>query len=326
MTYSFSTKPGTAASVTIPTKAAVAGYTLTVEFSYKSSFGSLITTKSVTGSGNSVSLALTGADVDSIKDAHYRVKGVNGGNTVYLQTGTVDYEDMVNGSGGSSGTTYFNGAASGLSATDVQAAIDEVVADYQAADAATITAARNGVILETDISVVDRGHGIASAEETMSRTALSGNFNVSTGVLYLAYFTPRASRTVTTVEVITAGTAGSPAPTLGKLGLYSVDGSGNLTLMSSSVNDTTLFTAASTAYAKTLAASKAIIKGQRYAVAALQIGSSTAPKVYGVVTVGTVNSRTPALAHQVGSQTDMPSSVSAGSLASTTGMMWAAVY
>lgn len=251
---------------------------------------------------------------------------VNAARLNYIEAG-IEAAGTGTGGGGTAATTTYDPASSpSLAATNVQTAIDEIVADYQAADTAAVTAARNGVLLATDVGVLDRGHGLENAEETMSRTAMSGNFNVTTGTLQLSYFTPRVSRTVGTLELITAGAGASPTPTLVRFGLYSVDGSGNLTLVGSSVSDTTLLTAASTVYAKALSASVSLTKGARYAVGVLQVGATTPAKVYGVITVGAVNGRAPALAHSLAAQTDLPASIAVGTLAATTGMAWAAAY
>lgn len=108
MSYSFSTHKGTAASATIPTDTPVAGYTLTVEFSRRRNFSSPHLTKSVTGTGQAVSLSLSAAEVDTVGDAYYRVQGVKSGSTLTLQSGVVDYSTTAAGSSGSSSVTVTN--------------------------------------------------------------------------------------------------------------------------------------------------------------------------------------------------------------------------
>lgn len=91
MSYSFPTKKGTAATVKIPVSADTTGATVSVEFAYNRDFRSIVATKSVTGSGRNVTLALTAVEVDSLKDCNFRVKHVAGGKTSFIQDGTVDF-------------------------------------------------------------------------------------------------------------------------------------------------------------------------------------------------------------------------------------------
>lgn len=215
--------------------------------------------------------------------------------------------------------------------TNYQAAIatanGTVTTNYQAADAVTLSAARSGVLLHTDIPVLDRGHGIANAEETFSRSAISGNFNLPSGSLSLAYFTARENRTVSTVEVWSSGTSVSPTPTLAKLGLYSVDGSGNLALLSGTASDTSLFGANNAQYARSLLTATSITSGSRYAIAMLQVGgTTTAGKVQASTAPAALLFRAPTMAAVLAAQTDLPSTITVGSLASLAGMAYAAVY
>lgn len=89
MTYSFSTRKGTALAYSIPVPTDTTGYTLSVEFSPVKSFASPVT-KAATGSGTNVQISLTANEVDSIGDSYYRVKGVKSGVTSELQSGTIN--------------------------------------------------------------------------------------------------------------------------------------------------------------------------------------------------------------------------------------------
>lgn len=184
----------------------------------------------------------------------------------------------------------------------------------------------SGGVSASDIAILDRGHSLPNATETMSRVSISGNFNLTAGQLTFAYFTPRINRTLATVKTYTAA-ATPTAMTLVRIGLYSADPStGDLTLIASTANDTTLFAAASTAYARALTVATGVTKGSRYAWGLLQVGGATPPKLYGQITVGAVNSDLPIIAAAVASQTDLPSTVTAASLTSTTGMAFVAGY
>lgn len=90
MSYSFTTRKGTAVTATIPVSVNTSGYTLSVELSPKSSFVGA-TSKSVTGSGKNITLSLSASEVDTLKDTRFRVKALKDGITSYIQTGTIDY-------------------------------------------------------------------------------------------------------------------------------------------------------------------------------------------------------------------------------------------
>lgn len=94
MSYSFTTKPNTAATVTIPVKGSTVGATITVEFAESSTFRSLSLIKQATGAGSTVTVSLTAADVQLLTDSYYRVKAVKDGKTSYIQDGRVDYEEV----------------------------------------------------------------------------------------------------------------------------------------------------------------------------------------------------------------------------------------
>jgi hypothetical protein len=101
-----------------------------------------------------------------------------------------------------------------------------------------------------------------------------------TGRLSLAFFTADKSFTASSVRSASRSVAASGL-TLCRFGLYSVDGSGNGTLVASTANDTALFIATFTAYTKALSASVSIVAGQRYAAGWLFTGT-TMPNMYGV--------------------------------------------
>lgn len=94
MSYSFATKPGQPAAVQIATKYNLAGHTLSVEVDDKSTFLSPTVTGTAAYANGAVTLSLTGAQVDAIKDAYYRIKVVRPDNSAfYLTHGTITYRD-----------------------------------------------------------------------------------------------------------------------------------------------------------------------------------------------------------------------------------------
>jgi hypothetical protein len=154
----------------------------------------------------------------------------------------------------------------------------------------------------------------AVGEPTMSRGFIV-NSNIATGNsnLRLTYFTAKKSLTITQIRTMN-GTA-AVGTTLARIGVYSVDGSGNLTLIGSTANDTTLWNTANTAYTKSFSASFVIARGSRYAVAPIVVGTSTAPTMYGnAAMLASEGGIAPQLGGLVGGQSDLPSTVTAGSV------------
>ncbi|MGH2894694.1 MAG: glycosyl hydrolase family 28-related protein [Solirubrobacteraceae bacterium] len=122
----------------------------------------------------------------------------------------------------------------------------------------------------------DHGNRAASIVETMSRREChpsSGAPTASSGNTYLTYFTPDAAVTISTFSAWCRGTAQVGATTA-RIGLYSVDGSGNLTCIARSANTTSLFKSANSQVSAPIAddgqghtiASVALTRGQRYAL------------------------------------------------------------
>lgn len=160
---------------------------------------------------------------------------------------------------------------------------------------------------------------LATGESTIPRRMLSTTSIVSgNSSLRLTYFTARKAETVTQVRTM-CGTAQVGA-TLARIGIYTEAANGDITLVASTDNDTNLWIAANTAYTKSLAASFNKLRGQRYAVGLLVVGTSTAPTFAGQIpgSAGTDAGLSPRLGGLVGGQSDLPSSVANASISATT--------
>jgi hypothetical protein len=154
-------------------------------------------------------------------------------------------------------------------------------------------------------------------ESTFPRRFVFANTTLTSGILRLTYFTALKTETVTQIRT-PSGTTAAATPTLCRVGVYSIDGSGNLTLIASIANDTTLWAATNTNYTRSLSASFSKVRGTRYAVGALFVGT-TAPTVPGVTGgVAAENTIAPRMAAGISSQTDLPSSITVGSLSDAT--------
>lgn len=167
----------------------------------------------------------------------------------------------------------------------------------------------------------------ADREQTMTMHAAFSSVSPTSGTLDLAYFTARYDDTREQVAAYTASSA-SAALTLAKMGIYSVDGSGNLTLVATTGNETSAFAASGTRYPLDLLAAVALVKGQRYAIGHLIIGTTMGnragmafPSSTLTAAFGPVNRPSARLA----GQTDLPASIAYGSLVNTTAVMYAEV-
>lgn len=144
--------------------------------------------------------------------------------------------------------------------------------------------------------------------------------SLGSGTLQLTYFTAQASETINQLVVYAAGTAAATV-TLIRFAVYSVAANGDLTLVASTANDTTLLAAAHTRYAKATSAPWSKTAGQKYA-AGLLVVSTTSPTTYAVsvqasAVVDNLFAQSPRLAGAVTGQTDLPASVAAGSISAS---------
>lgn len=165
-----------------------------------------------------------------------------------------------------------------------------------------------------------RDNALTAGEALMPRDVASSAVTMSSGNLRLAYFTARKSEVVTTLRVTTNSTAAGATPTLVRYGLYTVAANGDITLVASTANDTTLFAAANTAYPKALSAAYTKRAGVRYAIGVLVVTGAAAPTIVGENYGGSGAdwALAPRLSGIVGGQADLPASVVAASVADTT--------
>lgn len=142
------------------------------------------------------------------------------------------------------------------------------------------------------------------------------------GTVYLSY--KRATKTITAsnVTVVTTSTAAAATPTLVRIGIYSVNEStGDLTLVASTANDTTLLAAASTGYTKALSSSVSLTSGTLYAFGLLIVSAATMPTMSGnSMRSSEMFLSTARLSATRTGQTDLPSSISNANLVATNSM------
>lgn len=163
---------------------------------------------------------------------------------------------------------------------------------------------------------------ITTGESNYNRSAVAlTTGQLTSQVLYLTYITARLTSTVTTMTTYVT-TAAAATPTICRIGVYSVAGNGDLTLINSTTNDTALWNATG-ANSKALSSSWSKVRATRYAIGCLvNTGAAGPTLVCANVTTGAgmylVLSTPPRLLGILTAQTDLPSSVTEASLVAAT--------
>ena len=171
-----------------------------------------------------------------------------------------------------------------------------------------------GLITAPNVPSTDiyNGNAIVTGEEILPRLNTFGAQPSVSGTVHLTYFTARKSETINNIRMLTDNTAAA-GTTLARMGIYSVGVNGDLTLVAATANDTTLFNAMYSPFSRALTAPFNKLKGNRYAAALLFIGT-TPPTITGLTVSGADASLPPRLCGIVAGQTDLPPSITAGSV------------
>jgi hypothetical protein len=193
-------------------------------------------------------------------------------------------------------------------------------------------AAGTTTTLPTDIG---SGGGAASdgnalpVQATLRRADVSSSTLAlgASGSVRLTYFTATASGTLSSLRMVTGGTAAGATPTLCRMAIYSVAANGNLTLLAATANDPTLFAAANTAYARATTAPFAVVAGQRYAIGVLVVTAAALPTFLGNALPGTYAATLlgldPRITGAYSGQTDLPATITTDLLATMATVFYA---
>lgn len=155
-------------------------------------------------------------------------------------------------------------------------------------------------------------NNLTTGEATLKRLQISASTIAlgASGSVRFTYFTATKSGTYTQLKAVTGTVAAAATPTLCRMGIYSVAANGNLTLIASTPNDTTLFAATNTAYTKATSASFSLVSGQRYAFAVLVVSAAALPNFLGASMAGsyaaTEAALDPRLTGNLNTQSDLP--------------------
>lgn len=162
-------------------------------------------------------------------------------------------------------------------------------------------------------------NALSVGEETIPRLITTAAQALLSGQMRLTYFTAAKTELVSQVQLLSGGIAAGATPTLCRAGIYSVAANGDLTLAGSIANDTTLFSAASTTYTRSLSASFTKQAGQRYAFGILVVSAAAMPNIPCSAgnNAAAAWSVAPKLVGRVDSLTDLPASVTAAGVGAT---------
>ncbi len=163
---------------------------------------------------------------------------------------------------------------------------------------------------------------LTDAINTLPRWGAPTSTATASGTLFLTYKTADKSFTCANLTMYTGGTAAGATPTLVRYAIYTVAGNGDLTLVASTTNDTSLFAALQTGYTKSLSSSYGITYGSRYAFGFLIVTGAATPTLHGTAHRAAETAIAPRISGSVTGQTDLPSSVSAGSITNTSSMFY----
>lgn len=166
----------------------------------------------------------------------------------------------------------------------------------------------------TLVDSTDTFKGTTARIQTMLRETAGAAIPLTNGTVLLNYVTAPGTEPITKLGFQTRGTAQSGA-TLVRFALLLENADGTLTLVARTANDTTLLASTFTVYEKALdttggyPASYTVTKGQRYVLAVLHVGTTTAAQLYGASFPG--SSMSPIICATVSGQTDIPTTINA---------------
>lgn len=177
-------------------------------------------------------------------------------------------------------------------------------------------------VVLSDIDTLDVG------EASLDRHAtLSGVSYGSSGNMIVTY--RRATRTEDITKLsMSSGTAAGATPSLVKFGVYSVNEiTGELTLVASTANTTSTFSAANTTYEVDLSSTWNKVAGTMYAYAVLIVTGTTLPTIIGKShlssnSVAAILALSPRVSGTVISLTDLPSTVDSVDILASIRALW----
>lgn len=220
----------------------------------------------------------------------------------------------THGASGSDPVTIASSQVTGLAA---------VATSGSAADlsAGTLPDARLSGNIATLAAVTAAANNTTSSADAFSRVFTSSGQIPTSGNVHWTFFSPTSSFTASQISVANINVAVSP--TLIRLGLYTADSAGAVTLVARTANDTTIFANASSFSTRSFAtaggypATYAVTAGSRYALAFCVVASSL-PSIPAVLSRSELLWQSPRISAYLTGQSDLPTSVASGGFTTTT--------
>jgi hypothetical protein len=166
-----------------------------------------------------------------------------------------------------------------------------------------------------------------SVVDAFDRRLVNTTQNLTSGAIYWSFFTPAWTATVTQISMASGGSAS--ALSLARMGLYTVDDSGNCTLVARTASDTTLFTSPalftrSFATAGGYPDSYTLNAGSRYAVAMMLVSGGNPGVMRGAACPADIAPLTPRVQGVRTGNSDLVTSQGSGQFNGSIGVaLWA---
>lgn len=217
-------------------------------------------------------------------------------------------------SGGSDAVTIASSQVTGLAA---------VATSGSAADLSTGTLAdarlSANVITSTTLAA---SQSVTTGSCEVYPRYVAGNVQTPTSAsVYWSFFSPPYSFTASQISIATS--AASATITAAKLGLYTVDANGAVTLVARTASDNTIFSTASSVATRSFSttggypATYALSAGSRYALAFFATASSSMPSVPAIGANSSAAWASPRIHGYMTSQSDLPTSVASNGYATS---------
>jgi hypothetical protein len=181
----------------------------------------------------------------------------------------------------------------------------------------------------TDPLYLNFGNDSTTRVESIPRWLTSGSLlTLVSGAVQFTYFTPQITLTISNL-LVASGAAGVSI-SLVRMGLYTVAGNNDLTLVAQCAADATILAGATTIYTRALStasgypASYQIVRGTRYAFGLVAVFSSTAPSVRACTSLGSLYALDPVMTLHKTAQADLPTSQTFAGGASDGALIWQA--
>lgn len=197
----------------------------------------------------------------------------------------------------------------------------------------TFTSAHPAIHVDTGVVGSDyfgynwEAQDVTSGETTIPRLTASTASVLVASTLHLTYFTARKVTAAGHVRTIVGSPAAGATPTLCRVGLYTVAANGDLTLVASTANSTSLWNSTFQAFNTALSVAYTTIPGQRYAVGLLCVTAAALPSLYSYANLPSseIGTMAPIMSTTLVAQSDLPASVANGSLVASNKVFYAAV-